>query len=211
VQTSLEFTTAHGAPRSLAITSTRPAEGKSSSAYALAQTMARAKRRVALVDADMRSPSMHGLFGVDNSRGVSNFLTGSDDLDAMIRPVGTEGLVLVTAGPQPPNAAELLTGDRLELLIQRLLERYDHVVVDAPPVMGLADAPLIASKVEATVFAIESHSIRTSLVRVAMQRLRAANARIVGVILTRFDAKRAHYGYGYDYGYGYGEVREARG
>ncbi len=205
VQTNLEFATAHGAPRSLSVTSTRPSEGKSTTAYALAQSLARGKRKVALIDGDMRSPSVHGLFGLTNERGVSNFLAGSDDITAMLHPSPQEGLIVMTAGPNPPNAAELLTGERLDLLIRRLLEQVDHVIVDSPPVMGLADAPLIASKVEGTVYAVESHGIRTSLVKVALGRLASANARILGIVLTKFEAKRAHYGYGYDYGYGYGE------
>ena len=207
LQTSLEFTTSHGVPRSLAITSTRPAEGKSATAYALAQTMARAKRRVILIDCDMRSPSVHGLFDMDNGRGVSNFLSGSNDLDALIRAAGADGLSVMSAGPQPPNAAELLSGDRLDTLIAQLLTRFDHVIVDSPPVMGLADAPLIASKVEGTIYAVESNAIRASLVRVAIGRLRASNGNLLGIVLTKFDAKRAHYGYGYDYGYGYGQTQ----
>ena len=207
LQTSLEFTTSHGVPRSLAITSTRPAEGKSASAYALAQTMARAKRKVILIDCDMRSPSVHGLFEVDNGRGVSNYLSGSDDLDALIRSVGSDGLSIMSAGPQPPNAAELLSGDRLDMLIAQLLTRFDHVIIDSPPVMGLADAPLIASKVEGTIYAVESNATRASLIRVAIARLRSANVHLLGVMVTKFDAKRAHYGYGYDYGYGYGQTQ----
>ena len=210
VQTNLEFTTSHGAPKSLAITSTRPAEGKSASIFAIAQTMARAKRKVVLIDCDMRSPSIHRLVGHDNTHGVSNFLSGSDDLNALLLPVGEDGLHVIAAGPQPPNAAELLTGDRLETLISRLLTRFDHVLLDAPPVMGLADAPLIASKVEATVFVVESNTVRASLIRLALARLRSANAHIVGAVLTKFDARRAHYGYGYDYGYSYGDAKSDR-
>jgi Mrp family chromosome partitioning ATPase len=109
----------------------------------------------------------------------------------------------MTAGPIPPNAAELLTGNRLAMLIERLLESYDHVVIDSPPVMGLADAPLIATRVEGVIYAVESHGIRSSLVKTALGRLAAANARIMGAVLTKFDAKKAHYGYGYGYEYGY--------
>jgi polysaccharide biosynthesis transport protein len=205
VQTNLEFATAHGAPKSLSVTSTRPSEGKSTTAFALAQSLARGKRKVVLIDCDMRSPSVHGLFGLKNDRGVSNVLAGSDDVAGMLHRSTQDGLLVMTAGPQPPNAAELLSGERLDFLIAKLLETVDHVIVDSPPVMGLADAPLIASKVEGTVYAVESHGIRTSLVRVALGRLASANARILGIVLTKFEAKRAHYGYGYDYGYGYGE------
>ncbi len=204
IQTNLEFATAHGAPRSLSVTSTRPAEGKSTTAFALAHAFARAKRTIVLVDGDMRSPSVHGFFNLRNEKGLSNFLAGADAFEAMLLPTDQENLFVLPAGPSPPNAAELLTGDRLSDLLVGLLKRFDHVIIDSPPVMGLADAPLIASKVEGTIYAVVSHGIRTSLVKVALARLRSANARIFGIVLTKFDAKRAHYGYGYDYGYGYG-------
>lgn len=204
VQTNLAFTTDHGVPRSLSVTSTRPAEGKSTTSLALATTLARAGKKVILVDGDMRSPSVHHLAGVGHDRGLSNFLTGENDIDALIISMSEFGLMAMTAGPLPPNAAELLTGDRLTKLISALLEKFDHVVIDSPPVMGLADAPLIGSRVEGVIYAVESHGIRASLVKTALGRLSAANARIIGSVLTKFDAQKAHYGYGYDYGYGYG-------
>lgn len=204
VQTNLAFTTEHGVPRSFAVTSTRPAEGKSTTALALATTLARAHRKVILVDGDMRSPSVHHLGGVDHEYGLSNFLSGQDDLEAMTFPMSDLGFTAMSAGPIPPNAAELLTGNRLSVLIGRLMESYDHVVIDSPPVMGLADAPLIASRVEGVIYAVESHGIRSSLVKTALGRLASANARIIGGVLTKFEARKAHYGYGYEYGYGYG-------
>lgn len=204
IQTNLAFTTEHGVPRSLAVTSTRPAEGKSTTALAVATMLARAHKKVILVDGDMRSPSIHHLGGVDHDRGLSNFLTGQDDIAPLLFEMRDLGFTAMSAGPIPPNAAELLTGNRLTLLISRLLETYDHVVIDSPPVMGLADAPLIASRVEGVIYAVESHGIRSSLVKTALGRLSAANARIFGGVLTKFEARKAHYGYGYEYGYGYG-------
>ncbi len=204
VQTNLAFSTAHGVPRSFAVTSTRPAEGKSTTALALAATLTRANRKVILIDGDMRSPSVHHLGGVSHDRGLSNFLAGDDAIETLTFEMSDLGFTAMTAGPIPPNAAELLTGPRLSLLIERLLEYYDHVVIDSPPVMGLADAPLITSRVEGAVYAVESHNIRSSLVKTAIGRLLSANGYIFGVVLTKFEAKRAHYGYGYEYGYGYG-------
>ncbi|MFL0415898.1 CpsD/CapB family tyrosine-protein kinase, partial [Sphingomonas sp. 179-A 2A2 NHS] len=204
IQTNLGFTTEHGVPRSLAVTSTRPAEGKSTTALAISTMLARSHKKVILVDGDMRSPSVHHLGGVDHNRGLSNFLAGEDDIDGLTFPMSDLGFTAMSAGPIPPNAAELLTGHRLQLLVSRLLERYDHVVIDSPPVMGLADAPLIASRVEGVVYAVESHGIRSSLVKTALQRLLAANAHILGGVLTKFETRKAHYGYGYDYGYDYG-------
>ncbi len=204
VQTNLAFTTEHGVPRSFAVTSTRPAEGKSTTALALATMLARSGRNVILIDGDMRSPSVHELGGVNHDRGVSNFLAGDDAIETMTFAMNDLGFTAMSAGPIPPNAAELLTGNRFHLLIERLLARYDHVVVDSPPVMGLADAPLIAARVEGVIYAVESHGIRSSMVKTALSRLANANARIFGGVLTKFEARRAHYGYGYDYGYGYG-------
>ena len=204
VQTNLAFTSEQGVPRSLAVTSTRPAEGKSTTALALATTLARAQRRVILVDGDMRSPSVHHLGGVNHDRGLSTFLSGQDDLDSLTFEMDELGFTAMSAGPIPPNAAELLTGNRLSILIERLLQTYDHVVIDSPPVMGLADAPLIASRVDGVIYAVESHGIRSTLVKTALNRLASAHARVIGGVLTKFEARKAHHGHGYEYGYGYG-------
>ncbi len=202
IHTNLRFTTEHGVPRSLSVTSTRPAEGKSVTSLSIATMLARLDRKVILVDGDMRSPSVHELGGVNHDRGLSNFLAGENDIDSLLFSVSDLGITGMTAGPIPPNAAELLTGNRLPLLIARLLETYDHVVIDSPPVMGLADAPLIGSRVEGVIYAIESHGIRLSQVRTALARLRAANVHIVGGVLTKFQSRKASYGYEYGYGYG---------
>lgn len=204
VRTNLAFSTDHGVPKSLAITSTRPGEGKTTTSFAIANALARTDRKVILIDADMRSPSIHHLLNIKNDRGLSNYLAGDDDLIAAIQPGQSSKLEIMTAGPQPPNAAELLSSDRLGKLIRELLQRFDHVVFDAPPVMGLADAPLLGSQVEGTIFVVESHGTRASMARVSAGRLAAAQVHIIGSVLTKFESKRAHYGYGYDYGYGYG-------
>lgn len=204
VYASLGFTTEHGVPRSFAVTSTRAAEGKSTTALALAATLARAGKRVILLDGDMRSPSVHHLAGTELGPGLSNFLAGNDELDGLLVRIEDLGLTAILAGPIPPNAAELLTGHRLKLLVERLLERFDHVVIDTPPVMGLADAPLIGSRVEGVIYTVESHGIRSTQVKTALSRLSNANVRVLGAVLTKFETHKSHYGYGYDYGYGYG-------
>lgn len=204
IQTNLSFATEHGVPRSIAVTSTRPAEGKSTTALALATMLARAGRKVILVDGDMRAPSVHHLGGVGHELGLSNFLAGDNDIDRLTFPMTDLGFTAMSAGPLPPNAAELLTGNRLSLLLERLLETFDHVVLDSPPVMGIADAPLIASRVEGVIYAVESHGIRSSMVKTALARLDSANARVFGGVLTKFEARKANYGQGYEYGYGYG-------
>ena len=209
VQTNLAFTTERGVPRSFSVTSTRPAEGKSTTSLALATMLARSGKRVILIDGDMRSPSVHHLGNVGHDHGVSNFLAGDDNYESSIFHMEDLNLDAMSAGPIPPNAAELLTGTRMRQLIERLHGEYDHVVVDSPPVMGLADAPLIAGHVDGVIYAVESHGIRSTQVKTALSRLAAVRTRICGAVLTKFEARKAHYGYGYEYGYGYGRDVEA--
>lgn len=209
VQTNLAFSTEHGVPRSFAVTSTRPSEGKSTSSLALATMLARSGKRVILIDGDMRNPSVHHLGGVSHDRGLSNYLTGDDHIETMTFAMEKLGVTAMSSGPLPPNAAELLIGNRLSVLIARLLESYDHVIIDSPPVLGLADALLIGGKVEGVVYAVESNGIRTGLVKAALGRLVGANVRVIGIVLNKLDTKKALQGYGYDYGYDYGRKAQA--
>jgi capsular exopolysaccharide synthesis family protein len=202
VQTNLGFSTEHGVPRSFSVTSSRPAEGKSTTALALATTLSRAGRRVVLVDGDMRSPSVHHLGGVQNVRGLSNYLAGEEDVGSLTFGIESLGFTAMCAGPPPPNAAELLIGDRLALLLEKLLADYDHVIVDSPPVLGLADAPLIARQAEGVVYVIEANGVGSAQASNALQRLHAAGCKVFGGVLTKFDARKAQYEYNYGYGYG---------
>ncbi len=209
IQTNLSFSTDHGIPKSIAVTSARPAEGKSTTAYAIAHTIARNGGRTLLVDGDMRSPSVGVQVGVGNERGLSNYLVGPENLDTLIQRTPDVPFAVLTAGPQPPNAAELLRGKRFEALMEELGSKFDHIIIDCPPVMGLADAPIIASRSEATVFVLETRAVKARTAMLALGRLRQSRAHLIGVVLTKFEAHRAHFGYGYDYGYGYGDRENA--
>jgi Mrp family chromosome partitioning ATPase len=112
-------------------------------------------------------------------------------------------LSVISAGPHPPNAADLLTGNRLAGLVEKLRDRFDHVIVDCSPVIGLADAPLVASAVEGVVFVVEARSIQAGAARRALQRLETAQANVFGIVLTKFEPRHAHLGYGYGYGFEY--------
>ena len=204
IQTSLSFSTEHGVPRSLSVTSTRPAEGKSTTAYALAHVIARTGARTIMIDGDMRSPSLHGQLGIGNDRGLSNYLSGTADMSEVVQAVASEPFAVMTAGPHPPNAAELLRGARFGELLMELSQRYDHIIIDSPPVMGLADAPIIASQTEGLIFVVEARGVKARLALIALDRLRQGKARILGSVLTKLQVRAAGYGYGYDYGYGYG-------
>jgi capsular exopolysaccharide synthesis family protein len=199
LRTSLQFTTDSGAPKSLLITSTRAAEGKSSTTLALAQNFARLGNSVLLIDADLRKPAF--VTGVDSEEGLSKLITNQDPLRKHVLKTQFENLALLPCGPLPPNPAELLASPRLKAIINEAMGLYDMVIVDGPPVLGLADAPLLGGVCRATLLVIESGKTRTKAANDAISRLRAAGTNIVGAVLTKFQARSHGYGYGYGYGY----------
>ncbi|HEX8126636.1 MAG TPA: polysaccharide biosynthesis tyrosine autokinase [Allosphingosinicella sp.] len=200
VRTALQFSTDHGVPRSLLVTSTRASEGKSSTALALAQTLASLGASVLLIDADLRKPTFRG--PSSTSHGLSSLLAGSEKVFDCIHPTQMERLFLLPSGPIPPNPAELLASGRFKEILDEALTRFDHIIIDSAPVLGLADAPMLASSVEGTLMVIEAGAIRRAAALNSVNRLRASDARLMGAILTKFNAQKVGYGYGYGYGYG---------
>jgi capsular exopolysaccharide synthesis family protein len=201
--TSLQFSTARGMPKSLLITSADAAEGKSITSLAITQHFSRLGLKVLLVDADMRNPSLHKVLRADNSIGLSSCLAGICNPPEAIQTTDISNLAFLPSGPLPPNAADLLSSPHLMSLLTLSLQVFDLVIIDAPPVLGIADAPLLSNAAEATVFVIGAGIARAGSVRGALKRLDIAKSPMIGSVVTRFDAKRAGYGYG-RYGYGYG-------
>lgn len=203
LRTALQFATQDGAPSSLLVSSAGAAEGKSTTAYAVALNLARVGKRVLLVDGDLRNPSLHRTLGVENDRGMSNLLSGSADLEAAVLRTRQENLFFIPCGPLPPNPAELWGGDRLRQFLAEARNSFDHVVIDGPPVLGFADAPILAAAVNGTLFVLESRGTRRGQARGALRRLQVGRARLLGAVLTKFSAKSTSYSYGYGYGYDY--------
>jgi capsular exopolysaccharide synthesis family protein len=208
IRSNLAFTTSHGFPRALSVTSTRPAEGKSSTSFALALILARLGKRVVLLDGDMRSPTVHDVVSIPNDRGLSNYLTGDDDWQTLVKPTAQNNLFAIPSGPVPPSAAELLSGDRLSSLLFSLLEQYDHVIVDSPPILGLTDAPIISRAVEGCVLVVEMGGAAVRGIRASIERIHIVGGHIFGVALTKVPHQTEGYGYGYGYGFNYGKKTE---
>jgi polysaccharide biosynthesis transport protein len=212
LRTALQFSTPDGVPSSVLVTSSRPAEGKSTTAYATALNLARIGKRVVLIDGDLRNPSMHRIVGVENNAGMSNLLSSSATLAAVVQATSEPNLGIVTSGPLPPNPAELWGSDRLRAILADMQDEVDHVVIDGPPVLGFADAPLLASAVGGTIFVLESRGTRRAQARGALRRLTMGTGRLLGGVLTKFNTKTTQYGgYDYAYDYNYGAERAAKG
>lgn len=205
LRTALQFSTPNGTPSSLLVTSSKPAEGKSTTAHAVAKSLARVGSRVLLIDGDLRNPSMHRTLGVDNDKGMSNLLSGAADLDALVHRTADEHLFFIPCGPLPPNPAELWGGDRIRVLLEEMTSKFDHVVIDGPPVLGFADAPILAASVGGVIFVLESRGTRRAQARGALRRLSVGHARLLGLVLSKFNTRTSAYGsydYAYDYDYG---------
>lgn len=200
--TSLQFATDHGLPRTLSLTSGGPGEGKSTTALAIAQHFARMGLKVLLIDADLRNPSLHKKINIENSVGLSNYLTGGCSPPDAFQKTDLPNLAVMVSGPLPPNAADILAGPRLLSLMRTSTEVFDLVVLDGPPTLGLADAAILSNAAEATIFVVGAGLARKASVRGALKRLEFSKSPIIGNVLTKFDAKSAGYGYGYGYGYG---------
>ena len=205
IRTSLSLSGPGGIPKSLMVTSTEAGEGKSTTCYGLATGFARLGRRVVIIDADLRRPNVHRIFALGNESGLGNALAGEVSIGQVIHSDVMPGIDVVTAGPVPPSPTELLTVDRLSAVVEELAAHYDHVLIDSAPVLGLADAPLVAQSVDGIVFVIESAKISVRGATSALGRLQQTGRPVLGAILSRFDADQQGFSYDYKYDqYSYG-------
>jgi capsular exopolysaccharide synthesis family protein len=210
VRAGLSLASSEGAPRSIMVTSVQPGEGKTNTCLALAMSFARMGKRVVIMDLDLRRPNVHRLFKLQNKIGAANLLSGQADAAQVVRPSGIEGIDIITAGPIPPNPTELIMGQQLMAIMAELQSTYDIVFIDAPPVLALADAVILSSKVESTIFIIESGRNSPTALRSAVNRIAANGGDIVGGILTKYDPARMGYGYNRDYSYSYSYAESDR-
>ena len=201
VVASLQFSTESGVPKILLASSARSGEGKSSSVLALAQNFARRGNSVLLIDCDLRKPAFKSASG---DIGLTKLLTNDDPVAAHVSATQYENLWLLGAGPLPPNPADLLSTGRFQAILREAAAQFDMVLIDAPPVLGLADSSLLAAICKNVVFVVESGKTRRTAAVEAVNRLRRSGAHVLGAILSKSVEERRGYGYGYSYSYGYG-------
>jgi capsular exopolysaccharide synthesis family protein len=217
LRTSLQFASSEGLPKSLLVTSSKPSEGKSTTTVCLARSLANIGLNVLLIDADLRNAKLHQRLHCSNEVGLSNYLTGAMPAEQVVQETDQETLAFMASGPLPPNPADLLSGARFVSLLTLAGQAFDIVIIDAPPVMGLADAPLLSTAAQATLMVVAAHETRRSTLKVAIKRLQMARANVIGAMLNKFDSRQSGYGYGYGYGeydyhtYGAKQLPSAKG
>ena len=197
LRTNLTFFAALDRPvESLIVTSPAPNEGKSEVLANLAVTMAQGERRTILVDADLRRPGLHELFGVANDRGLTTMILEEEALDdPPLLDVGVENLLLVPSGPLPPNPADVLGSSRMEQVIEAFKGRADVILFDAPPVIAVTDAAVLGTKVDGVLLVVAAGRTRRDHAERAKELLERVNVRIIGAVLNeaRRDAALSAY------------------
>jgi tyrosine-protein kinase Etk/Wzc len=202
LRTHLIFSQGGEPPRTLLVTSPAASEGKTTVSANLATTFAQQGLRVVLVDADLRRPRLHGVFGLSRTPGLTELLLGEATMEEAMRATNVEGLQVMGAGRLVAAVSELLGGAAMGRMLRELNARYDVVVVDTPPVLAAADAEILAAQADAVLVVIRAGQTERQSAHYAISQLRAIGARIVGAVLNDPDQKIAGYGkYAYYYDY----------
>ena len=212
LRTNLNFLTSSTGARAIVVTSTMPEEAKSNVSVNLALTLAEDGKNVALVDCDLRKPVLHKyLKAGHNVKGVSNIVSNQCKLEEALLRLEQLKITFLPAGTPPPNPSELLGSARMQQMIQQLRATFDYVIFDAPPISMVTDAAVIGNQVDGALFVVRSSYAPAESVEAAVKKLKDTGVKVLGAVLTRYDAKTAlkgsnyaynYYSYGYGYSYG---------
>jgi capsular exopolysaccharide synthesis family protein len=206
LRTSLLLTSLGGPPKVILITSALPEEGKTTTSLNSAIVLAQGGRRVLLIDADLRRPSIHKTLGMGPRAGLSNVLTGSATLQQAIVPSNIlPSLWVLPAGTPPPNPAELLASGNMKDVLDQLREQYDHIIVDTPPTLSVTDAVIMSTRADRVVLVIRSGQTTKQALRRARDTLLQVNAQVCGVLLNAVDLNSPDYYYYHEYRGGYSQ------
>jgi capsular exopolysaccharide synthesis family protein len=201
LRTSLLFSSAGKPPQTILVTSSQPAEGKTTTAINTAITLAQGGADVVIIDCDLRRPRLHSHFGLENGNGLTNYLSGEKNTDNLLKPyMNLPKLKVITSGPIPPNPAELLSSAEMKNLLQFLKGNYKHVIIDSPPAISFTDAAILSTLVDGVILVAMAGKSSIHLIRRFKQRLATIGARIYGVVLNGVKLNSVEYNY---YGYGY--------
>lgn len=198
LRTNLQFANISGQAKTILVTSSLPGEGKSTTATNLAIALAQTGQTVCLIDADLRRPMLNEYLGLDRNAGLTTALIGNSDVNELLQPWGEDHLFVLTSGQIPPNPSELLGSSEMESLVRRLEQVFDTVVIDAPPLLPVTDAAVLAQHVGGVLVVAAAHKIRRNELEKSLQALELVGANLLGIVLNRLPAKGPDaYAYGY--------------
>lgn len=196
LRTNIMFTDVDRPLKTIVFTSSSPGEGKSTIAANYAVTLTQAGYNVLLVDCDMRNPTIHKIFGLKNDTGLTNILVGLTPFQKAIHTGWVERLNIITTGPIPPNPAELIGSPKMDKFIEDISQKAGIVLFDAPPVVPVTDAQLLASKVDGVIMVVDVGAISKEMANKAKELINNVNGRILGCVMNRVDYEnQSHYYY----------------
>ena len=202
LRTNIQFAAIDQEIKTLVITSSGPGEGKSLTSANLAIAFAQSGQSVLLIDADLRKPTQHKKWELDNIRGLSNLIIGDEDIEKCLQKTPMDNLQVITTGPIPPNPAELLGSQRMTKLIERFKQYADIVIIDTPPVIAVTDAALLAPQVDGVILVVGSGITKIEAAQRSKEMLSHGKARILGTVLNMVQEDSQDYYYYYYYGEG---------
>jgi protein-tyrosine kinase len=198
LRTNIQFAGLDGPCRSILITSATAGEGKTTTAANFGVVLAQAGSRVCLVDSDLRRPSLHRVFGLDNTRGLTTALVEDLPFAEVARPTRIPNLSLLTSGPLPPNPAELVGSKRMRELLEAAASAFDMVLCDSPPVMAVSDGVALAAQCDGVILAVRVGAVSHDVARRAVEQIEAVKGKILGVLLNYVNLGRHGYYHYYE-------------
>jgi polysaccharide biosynthesis transport protein len=200
LRTSLLLSSAGQPPRMMLVTSSQPSEGKTTTAVNTAMMLAQTGAEVLIIDCDLRRPRVHTHFSLPNARGITNYLSGETNIGELVQTYDKQAnLKIITSGPVPPNAAELLGSEQMRRLLQLLADNFTHIIIDSPPVISFTDASILSTMVDGVVLVVHGGRSSRAVVRRAKQQLLDVGAHLFGIVLNNVKPESNDYYYGYGY------------
>ncbi|KRE75566.1 CpsD/CapB family tyrosine-protein kinase [Paenibacillus sp. Soil750] len=200
LRTNIQFSSIDRIMKTILVTSAQPGEGKSTTAANLSVAYAQEGKKVLIVDADLRKPTIHHYFGVSNRYGLTSAIVNRTQFDEFISETSIENLSLITSGPIPPNPSELLMSQKMTAFLEEMTARFDVIIIDSPPTLAVADAQILATKCDGVVMVISDGKVKRDMARKAIHNLERVQAKILGVVLNNKRHRKSDAAYYYYYG-----------
>jgi capsular exopolysaccharide synthesis family protein len=209
LRTNIQFSSFDNKIQTIVVTSSGPGEGKTTTVSNFAVTLAQSGYKTILIDCDQRKPKVHKMFNISNQTGISNILIGETSMEEAIQKTEIENLSILPSGTRPPNPAELLASTKMQKFINLLKEKYDYIILDAPPIIMVTDAQILSRYADGCLLVVASGEADRHMAAKAKELLQKVDAKILGVVLNKLDtSNKGYYGYYYHYYYGNENVKQ---